>query len=153
MSAHLPGFRRLFPAIGIVLLGGVTLFLSGCAQLTSDPAADTATKSEATVQASPGRPSFERGLQAYDEGKYDLATAQFRNALEQGLVIPDWLSAHKHLAFIHCVSGRERQCSEDFRKALEVDPGFELDPAEVGHPLWGPVFKRVKASRKTESKK
>jgi len=153
MNAKFPELCRLSPAVGIGLLAGVFLLLSGCAQLTSEPSSDRVEATGSVAQPSPGRPFFERGLQAYDEGKYDLATAQFRSALEQGLVIPDWLSAHKHLAFVYCVNGRERQCSEEFRKALEVDPGFELDPAEVGHPLWGPVFKRVKASRKTDPKK
>ena len=56
-------------------------------------------------------------------------------------------SAHKHLAFIHCASSRERQCRDEFRRALAVDPSLELDAAEAGHPVWGPIFRQVKGTR------
>ena len=53
--------------------------------------------------------------------------------------------ARKHLAFIHCISGREPECRDEFRKAMEIDPAFELTPAEAGHPAWGPVYGGVRA--------
>jgi len=28
-----------------------------------------------------------------------------------------------------------------------VDPTMDLAPAEAGHPIWGPIFRAVKASR------
>jgi hypothetical protein len=31
--------------------------------------------------------------------------------------------------------------------ALDADPDFVLQPAEAGHPLWGPVFTSVKSRR------
>ena len=55
--------------------------------------------------------------------------------------------AHKYLAFIHCSSNRERQCRDEFRKALAVDPALELAPAERGHPVWGPIFRSLKWGR------
>ena len=54
-------------------------------------------------------------------------------------------SAHKHLAFIHCAANRQKLCRDEFRKALAADPTLELEPAEAGHPVWGPIFKSVKA--------
>ena len=57
------------------------------------------------------------------------------------------MNAHKHLAFINCVSGRTSACREEFRKALAIEPGLDLPPAEAGHPTWGPVFRSVKAGR------
>ena len=51
-------------------------------------------------------------------------------------------------AFIHCAAGRQAQCREEFRRALEIDPQLELTPAEAGHPGWGPVFRSVKAARR-----
>ena len=57
----------------------------------------------------------------------------------------DKVSAYKYLAFIHRVSGREKMCYESFRKALALNPNFELTPAEAGHPVWGPVFRSAKA--------
>ncbi|MBI2295732.1 MAG: TssQ family T6SS-associated lipoprotein [Betaproteobacteria bacterium] len=72
---------------------------------------------------------------------------QLQSALDAGLGKSDQVKAHKHLAFIHCSSGREPRCRDEFRKALAADPGFDLDPAEAGHPTWGPVFRSVKARR------
>ncbi len=48
---------------------------------------------------------------------------------------------------MHCAGNRVVPCREEFRKALTVDPELELAPAEAGHPIWGPVFKSVKAGR------
>ena len=48
-------------------------------------------------------------------------------ALELGSGDKDRAEAHKHLAFIHCTAGRERQCREEFRKALAADPRMRLD--------------------------
>ena len=52
--------------------------------------------------------------------------------------------AHKHLAFIHCASGRERLCREEFRRALATEPKMELTAAEAGHPVWGPIWRGLK---------
>ena len=72
------------------------------------------------------------------KGKPELAT---------GLNRSEQVTAHKYLAFIHCTSGREKQCRDEFRKVLDIDPALELEPAEAGHPVWGPVFRSVKARR------
>ena len=40
---------------------------------------------------------------------------------------------------------RTSACRAEFRKAFEADPAFDLTPAEAGHPMWGPVFRSVKA--------
>jgi len=85
------------------------------------------------------------GIKSYEEGDYKTAQVALLKAQETGLDKRDQVLAHKYLAFIHCVSGREKQCHEEFRKALVVDPTFELKPAEAGHPVWGPVFRGEKA--------
>jgi Tfp pilus assembly protein PilF len=90
---------------------------------------------------------FKLALQQYEAGDYDESAKNFEGALREGLGDKERASAHKHLAFIHCAAQRERQCREEFRKALAIDPALELDPAEAGHPLWGPVFRSVKAGR------
>jgi hypothetical protein len=88
------------------------------------------------------------GVQAYEDGEYPYAARLLQGSLAQGLRSKsDEASAHKYLAFVHCVSGRERQCREEFRRTLEIDPSFELEPAEAGHPIWGPVFRSVKTRR------
>jgi len=87
-----------------------------------------------------------RGVQRYDDGQYKDAARHFQQALEQGLAsAADQANAHKHLAFIACVARRTSACRTAFRKAFEADPAFDLTPAEAGHPMWGPVFRSVKA--------
>jgi len=86
------------------------------------------------------------GIKSYDDGDYQTALITLRKAQEMGLDDKrDQVVAHKYLAFIHCVSGREQQCRDEFKKAFIIDPTFELTPAEAGHPVWGPVFRGEKA--------
>jgi Tfp pilus assembly protein PilF len=87
------------------------------------------------------------GLRQYDEGDYTASLRNLQAALNLGLDEADRVRAHKHLGFIHCTSNRERACREEFRKALAVDPALDLAPEEAGHPIWGPVFRSVKAAR------
>jgi Tfp pilus assembly protein PilF len=95
---------------------------------------------------SPAEKKLSGGVASYEEGDYKSSMADLQGALDLGLNNKrDQVLAHKHLAFIHCVSGREKQCRDEFRKALEIDPAFDLKPAEAGHPAWGPVFRSVKA--------
>ena len=85
------------------------------------------------------------GVASYEEGDYKSSMAELESSLDMGLSNKrDKVLAHKYLAFIHCVAGREKQCRDEFRKAFEVDPTFNLKPAEAGHPVWGPVFRSVK---------
>jgi Tfp pilus assembly protein PilF len=85
------------------------------------------------------------GIRAYEDGDYPNSARLLQSALSAGLILNrDKVSAHKYLAFMNCAQGRERACREDFRKALAIDPKFELSPAEAGHPMWGPVFRSLK---------
>ncbi len=89
---------------------------------------------------------FERGVKSYEDGDYKSAARQLQSALSLGLpAFHDQATAHKYLAFIACASGRQRPCRDEFRKAFEADGNFDLTPAEAGHPVWGPVFRSVKA--------
>jgi Tfp pilus assembly protein PilF len=89
------------------------------------------------------------GIKTYEEGNYKAAAKSLQNALDAGLTFDsDAVRAHKYLAFTHCLSNREKQCKDEFRKALELDSKFELEPAEAGHPIWGPAFRAVKAERR-----
>jgi Tfp pilus assembly protein PilF len=54
------------------------------------------------------------------------------------------LDALKYMAFSYCVTGRQAQCKQQFEKAVKLDPSFDLAPGEKGHPLWEPVFDKVK---------
>lgn len=85
------------------------------------------------------------GIKSYEAGNYKESAKSLQSALDLGLPDKaDQVKARKYLAFVHCISGREKQCRDEFRNALEINPNFELEPAEAGHPQWGPVFRSVK---------
>jgi hypothetical protein len=102
---------------------------------------------------SKGSQELERAVKSYEEGAYKNAAREFQAALDLGLdAKADQATAHKYLAFMVCVSGREKTCRDEFRKALDADPDFELAPAEVGHPVWSAVFRSVKAEAAVKAK-
>jgi Tfp pilus assembly protein PilF len=92
-------------------------------------------------------PLLQAGVRLYEDGDYAESARSLQTAIDHGLPSPQRARAHKYLAFIHCVSNREQLCREEFRKALAEDPTLELAPAEAGHPIWGPIFRAVKAGR------
>lgn len=94
-----------------------------------------------------GEAAFAAGIKQYEDGDYVDASKSLQVAIGDGLRDRDRVVAHKHLAFIHCAAGRERQCRDEFRRALAVDSGMELTAAEAGHPVWGPVFRSLKSAR------
>jgi len=91
--------------------------------------------------------TLQSGIQQYENGNYAEASRLLQASLDQGLGQADRVRAHKYLAFIHCVSGRDARCRDEFRAALRIDPSFELAANEAGHPIWGPVFRSVKGRR------
>ena len=102
---------------------------------------------EALLKQNRGEAALATGLKQYEDGRYPESLKSLQSAIDQGLSDRDRVNAHKHVAFIHCASNRERACRDEFRKALRVDPGMDLAPAEAGHPVWGPIFRSVKAGR------
>ncbi len=91
--------------------------------------------------------SLSVGLKQFDDGQYDASAKSLQVALDRGLPPKDRANAHKHLAFIHCADDRTTACREEFRKALELEPGLELTAAESGHPVWGPIFRSLKGTK------
>lgn len=117
------------------------------------PVARPASPSPSTVAASKGAQELQRGIQSYEDGDYKTAAKELQTALDLGLdTKTDQAKAHKYLAFMTCVTGREKSCRAEFGKALDADPQFELEPAESGHPVWSAVLRRVKAQRAAKSK-
>lgn len=95
-----------------------------------------------------------KGIKSYEDGGYPVAARQLQAALNFGLAVPtERAQAHKYLAFIQCVSNRLQACRDEFRKAFAADPSFDLAPAEAGHPIWGPVFRAVKAEQGKPARK
>jgi Tfp pilus assembly protein PilF len=120
-------------------------------------AADPATQLDAAEAGHPvwgpmfrsmsGASALSAGLKLYEDGEYAESAKNLQGAIDLGLPDRQRADAHKHLAFIHCSSNRERACRDEFRKALAVNPALELAPAEAGHPVWGPIFRSLKAGR------
>lgn len=95
---------------------------------------------------SPADKKLNYGVLSYEEGNYQASITALQGVLDTGLSgRPERVMAYKYLAFIQCISGREALCKEYFRKALEIDPNFNLTSAEAGHPIWGPAFRSVKS--------
>jgi Tfp pilus assembly protein PilF len=117
----------------VVLAALLAAALAGCAQIQS------------LSPLSSGRSALNEGIRQYDNGQHAAAAKSLQDALDVGLSARQRADAHKHLAFIHCANGRTGACREEFRKALSVEPGMALAPAEAGHPVWGPVFNAAKA--------
>lgn len=100
------------------------------------------------VMQRPAERALLAGLRAYEDGQYADAERELSRALAAGLPSNrDRATAHKHLAFVYCTSNRVPACEAAFRAALAVDREFALSKAEAGHPLWGPVYRRVTAAR------
>lgn len=101
---------------------------------------------EVRLSRTPTELAINNGINNYDEGNYPASLAILQGLVDNKAASKgEKLLAYKYLAFIHCVSSREKMCSESFQKALEIDPKFNLSAAEAGHPIWGPVFKSVKS--------
>ena len=115
--------------------------LAGCATTQSKPAPVVGLLD---VVSRPAERALQGGLRAYDDAQYADAEKQLNQALQAGLASPrDKGAAHKTLAFIYCTSKRLLECEAEFRAAKQADPTFALSKSEQGHPLWGPVYKKV----------
>lgn len=118
---------------GCELIGGGTKPQPVTPQITED------------VLRSRAQDQLAQGVKQYDTGDFDNALKSLGGSLEHGMLSKhDQSKARKYLAFIFCVTGREAQCRDEFRKAFEIDQAFALTPAEDGHPIWGPVYRDVR---------
>jgi Tfp pilus assembly protein PilF len=128
----------------LLACGAATLF-AACTT-TPPPPPPQATVSIARLYEQPAERAFLNAMRQYEDGQHERAETTFRRALSEGLADShDVAMANKHLAFIACAYNRPVECETAFRAAFSADPGFRLTDAEVGHPIWGPVYKRVAA--------
>lgn len=122
-----------------IVVAVFVVFLGGCASQT---ARDIGFDKLAVRKA---EQALSNGIHQYEDGDLKAAQKNLNDALALGLTFnSDKATAYKYLAFIYCSTGMERQCKDEFRRAFEIDPGFKLEPTEMGHPLWGPVYNSVK---------
>ena len=54
----------------------------------------------------------------------------------------------KYIAFTECLQGHYHECRNQFIRIYDVDPDFDLTPAEAGHPSWTKTFAAAKATAK-----
>ncbi len=91
------------------------------------------------------------GIVQYDAGDYDAALRLLEGALKENLKDKaDQVRAMKHVAFSQCLKERISACRASFVKIYDVDPNFDLAPAEAGHPSWARTFAAAKAQAKKD---
>jgi Tfp pilus assembly protein PilF len=124
-----------------------------CAALAGCAAPEPASVSVAQLVQRPAEHALVAGLRDYENGAFEPAEHAFRDALSLGLRdARDSAVAYKYLAFIACAFNRLAECEGDFRAAFAADPNFRLTEAEIGHPIWGPVYRKVAASQRPAPK-
>ena len=160
----------------LTFASAVALYLAACATpITTQPPTAPASPAAPAVQtpvpppvapppAPPAPPpppdpaviaqrELEDAVAIYDKGDFNAAIERLGSP---GIAAGDTavrVAAHKYSAFSYCVTRRTTLCRTQFEAALKLDPAFELSPAERGHPLWGPVYERVKKAQSAAAKK
>jgi tetratricopeptide (TPR) repeat protein len=86
------------------------------------------------------------GIVKYDAAEFPAAHKLLEASLKEGLKDKaDQVKAMKYLAFTMCLQDRYRDCRNEFLKIYEIEPNFDLTPAEAGHPSWTKTFAGAKA--------
>jgi hypothetical protein len=135
------------PLRGAVAVSLAAALLSACETFAPPPAAPPTT-SIAALYLQPAERSLIEGIRLYEEASFERAETALRQSLAEGLADPrDRAVAYKYLAFIACAFDRIAECEADFRGAFAADPNFVLREKEIGHPVWGPVYRRIAAAQ------
>lgn len=87
------------------------------------------------------------GIALYEKGDYNRAVKQLALASVPTAPKTTQLRALKFTAFSYCLMARQLPCRQAFEKALKLDPAFDLEPGEKGHPLWGPAWLKAKKGK------
>ncbi len=124
----------LFRLLSLSMLAALAL-VCGCQSKVATPPPPAPDEAQLRAES-----AFEEGLRLYESGHYFLAEEQFLSPAIWAANRSVQLKSLKYLAFSYCVSERPIQCRFAFERALQIDPAFQLKSAELGHPLWGPVF-------------
>jgi hypothetical protein len=126
------------------------LLLTGCESLPLGGANKATTGHAGTSGAAPASATpagLKEGIAMYNNGDYNDAIKRLGAADVTGGSKATQLAAMKYTAFSYCVTSRQTLCRQQFDKALKLDPSFDLEPGEHGHPLWGPVFTKAKKGK------
>jgi tetratricopeptide (TPR) repeat protein len=93
--------------------------------------------------------ALQDGLVKYESGDYSEAQKTLESAMKLGLKDKsDQVKALKHIAFTQCLADKWSTCRATFVKIYDIDPDFDLTPAEAGHPSWTKTFAGAKAQAK-----
>lgn len=128
------------------LLAAACCALAGCESLIPPPVPppQVITESAVEIYQRPAEKALINGIRFYEEGAFDRARQSFKTALLQNLRDRrDVAVAYKYLAFISCAFNQLPDCEQYFLSAVTSDPGFVLTDAEIGHPIWGPIYRKV----------
>ncbi len=91
------------------------------------------------------------GMVKYDAGEYTAARRLLEAAITEGFADKAaHVKAMKYIAFTDCLERRYRDCRAEFIRIYDVDPNFDLTPAEAGHPSWTHTFAAAKATAKRQ---
>lgn len=153
--------KKLFQPASVTSLVMVCAVLLGCetppkqapapkpvvkAKEAPPPAPPPAPVEPAVPVVSPDVQALKDGTALYDGGDYNGAIKKLSGAgdIWNGHNKDVQINALKIMAFSYCVTSRTQLCRQQFDKALKLDPSFSLSAAEIGHPVWGPVFLKSK---------
>ena len=147
--------RSLLLALCAVLAGCAGTHFGQPAKPVPAPVAKTApapapsTMAPAILTAAPSTPAsvLGEGIALYDKGDYNGAIKRLALANVPTAPKATQLSAMKYTAFSYCLTSRQTLCRQQFEKALKLDPGFDLEAGEKGHPMWGKTWLKAKKAK------
>lgn len=108
------------------------------------PSRDEAAASGTNIAA---QLALSEGIELYEKGQFNAAIRRLNAPELDAAGGAMQLKALKYKAFSYCVTSRQALCRQQFERALRIDPSFELELGEKGHPLWGPVFERARTGK------
>jgi hypothetical protein len=144
------------------LLIALCIAVTGCAGTKfgqpAKPAAATVPKSPPIATPAPDyRPAapvalpqstpaslLSEGIALYDKGDYNGAIKRLAQANVPPAPKATQVTALKYTAFSYCLTSRQVLCRQQFEKALKLDPAFDLEAGEKGHPMWGKAWAKAK---------
>jgi len=122
-------------------------------QLVAEREAAAARKTSGFSSLGKAEQMLADGMVKYDSGDYPAAHTLYQSALKEGLKSKeDQVRAMKYTAFTLCLTEKFTQCRAEFVKIYDVDPKFDLTPAEAGHPSWTRTFASAKAQAQKAQK-
>lgn len=143
---HLASLACLTGAVLVTGCANLPAAVGGSAKPAA-PASSMRTDAAPVAAAAPAQSGLKEGVAMYNNGDYNDAIKRLAASDVAAGPKTTQLEALKYTAFSYCVTSRQTLCRQQFEKALKLDPSFDLEPGEHGHPLWGPVFVKAKKSK------